>query len=550
MHNLEGTIGGAFKLKGTITDPRWEGKLHILDASVTPDITGVKYYLAPNTIEAANNQFYIQNLQIKDTLHNTGVLNGTIAYDGWSDYIFNLKLNSDKIQILNLSKYDNDYFYGNIIAKTNVTLTGMIDNIRMNVIGTPLSGSKLYIPINSTGDYSNYEYIKFKKPETDNLFVRKKRIFDYYLRIDAIATPDLEAFILLDASTGDQLQARGKGNLVLEIPSNGDMTLNGNYEIEEGKYNFAIKQLEVINYQKQFIINSGSVIKWSGNIYDAELDVNAYTTVKARLYDLIMNEYERVGLTSTEISDAQLIQPINVNLNMVGALSKPELKFNVSLIESRSFGTYAYQKLQRINNNERELLNQVTGLLLLNQFLPPEGMTSGNTNASLSAGAITNMSEVFSTVASSQISNFANKLLGSEDLYIGVKYKNYALSGYDPNNPTSFTNRNEAGVNFRKNFFNNRLITEVGGIYDWGNSSTSNYNISGEFRLQYLLTKDGRIRLNAFRNSYYNPVFQQNVGRQGAGILFRKSFSNFGDLFKSSRPRNKTVIETDSTKTN
>lgn len=544
IHDLEGYFNGNFKLEGSLNNPVLDGKLSILDASVTPDITGVKYYIAPNTIETRNNQFYINNLQVRDTAHNIANLNGTIMYDGWFDYVFNLKLNSDKIQVLNLSKFDNEYFYGNITAKTSVTLTGLVDNIRMNIIGTPLKGSKLYIPINSTGDYSAYEYIKFKRPLQEKSTVRNNRIYDYNLRIDAIATPDLEAFILLDESTGDQLQAIGRGNLVLEMPSNGDMTLTGNYIIEEGKYNFAIKQLEVFNYKKQFTINSGSVIKWSGNIYDAELDVNAYTTVKARLYDLIMNEYERVGLTSTEISDAQVIQPINVNLNMVGALSKPELKFNIGVVESRSFGSYAYQKLQRINNNERELLNQVTGLLLLNQFLPPEGMTSGSTNASLSAGAITNMSEVFSTVASSQLSNFANKLFGSEDLYIGLKYKNYALSGYDPNNPTAYTNRNEAGFNLRKNFFNNRLVTEVGGIYDWGNSNsnTSNYNLAGEFRLQYLLTKDGRIRLNAFRNSYYNPVFQQNVGRQGAGILFRKSFSNFKDLFQSqSKP--KTIIE-------
>src|SRR5690606_27116271 len=101
---------------------------------------------------------------------------------------------------------------------------------------------------------------------------------------------------------------------------------------------------------------------------------------------------------------------------------------------------------------------------LLEQFIPPEGF---NSSAAVSTGTINNMSELASTFASAQITNFTNKVLGMEDLYVGVRYKNYNLAnGYNTLDQLSIINRNEAGVNLRKNFLNNRLIVDVGGVYD------------------------------------------------------------------------------------
>lgn len=532
----EGFLTAHIDLKGDFYQPTYTGLVTLEDIKVKPILTGVTYFIDKEEIKIEESALVFRKMEVRDALYNKGLVNGSIKSDGWDNYLFNLSLSSDRLQVLSLDKYDNSYYYGQITAATTVNLTGRWNNIKMNVVGKPLANSRLIIPIATGGDYGSYEYITFKKHD-DSLQTQTVPDFNYHLRIDAIATSDLEAIIILDESTGDKLQAKGSGNLVLDIPSNGEMTLTGNYIIEEGLYNFAFKQLEVLNYKKEFILEPGSAIKWGGNLYDADLAVRANTQVKARLYDLIMNETDRIGLNTQEITDAQLAQFINIHLDMNGALSKPQLTFKLDLVENRSIGTYAYQKLQRINTNERELLNQVSGLLLLNQFLPPEGLN----NSSISAGAITNMSELLSSTASSQISNFANKLLGVEDLIINLKYKNYALSGMDPNNPAAYLNRNEAGLNVRKNFFNDRLVTEVGGVYDWGNRNT-NYNLAGEFRVQYLLTKDGRIRLNAFRTSNYDAVVQQNIGRQGAGLQFKRSFSNLRELFGIEKKKNANSI--------
>lgn len=527
---LSGTVDGMLTLKGTVSKPAMSGLLTLRDAGFRPDIIGVHYTIPEGIINAEDDQFDLGNITVVDDKGQTGTITGTVRHQNLRHFNLRVNMNSDKITVLNLRDYENANFYGNVDASVTMRITGPWENLSMNIFATPAKGAHLFIPIASDSDLGEYEYIHFKEygqVAAHNAPVRHNK---FSIRLDVVANPDLEATIILDPATGDQIWAKGTGNVILELPADGDIRMNGNYVIEEGKYNFAFKQLQVLNYRRQFTINSGSAIKWNGDIADADLDVTAYAQVKARLYDLIVNEVNRMALSDFEKQDAQLPQFVNVSLTMKGSLSNPEMSFKLGLAETRSMGTYAYQKLQRINSDDRELLNQVASLLLLEQFVPPEGIM----NTALSSGTINNMSELISSAASSQVTNFANKVLGMEDLYIGLKYKNYNLSDRDPISPFTM-NRNEAGINLRKNFFNDRLIIELGGVYDWGRlSAQSDYitNFAGDFRVQYLLTADGRIRFNVFRTSNYDAIYLQNIGRQGIGISYRKSFNTLSDFFK------------------
>lgn len=530
VHNLSGSISGSISLKGDAMEPVTVGSIQLDDIGFTPDITGAHYTIKDAEIQVTDKKFDLGSITVTDDNGRQGILGGSIVHERLSKMNFRVNMRSDNIQVVDLKDYQNSNFYGDVKASVQVRLSGPANNLNLNIFATPQKNSHLYIPIGYGSDMSDYDYVKFKQyGEIQTVKEVSKNKLN--IRLDAIATPDLEATIIIDPSTGDQIWAKGSGNIILEIPADGEMKMNGNYIIDEGKYNFSFKQLQVLNYKRQFTINSNSAIKWNGDIADADLDVTAYAQIKARLYDLIINEVDRIGLSPQEIRDAQIMQMVNVGLSMKGSLNEPALSFRLDLAENRSVGTYAYQKLQRINSDDKELLNQVASLLLLEQFIPPEGISNSNT---ISSGTINNMSELVSSAASSQITNFANKILGMEDLYVGVKYKNYSLANADQLNPI---NRNEAGINLRKNFLNNRLIVEVGGVYDWGSNNTNQSdfttNLAGDFRVQYLLTEDGRIRFNIFRNSNYDAIGRQNIGRQGVGLSYRKSFNGLLDFFKS-----------------
>lgn len=543
VHNLSGHISGDISIKGNAFDPVTKGSIHLDEVGFTPDITGVHYTIQDATVGVSDTKFDMGSVTVTDDDGRTGILTGSINHNRLSKMNFRLNLRSDNIKVVDLKDYQNANFYGDVKASVQLRLSGPVDNLTLNIFATPQKNSHLFIPIGYGSDVGDYDYIHFKQyGEVQQ--VKEASRSKLNIRIDAIATPDLEATIILDPATGDQIWAKGSGNIILEIPSDGEMKMNGNYTIDEGKYNFSFKQLQVLNYKRQFTINSNSVIKWNGDIADADLDVSAYAQIKARLYDLIIGEVDRLNLAQSEIRDAQIMQMVNVQMNMKGSLKEPEFGFKLDLAENRSVGTYAYQKLQRINSDDKELLNQVASLLLLEQFVPPEGISNSN---AVTSGTINNMSELVSSAASSQITNFANKILGMEDLYIGLRYKNYNLAdNSQPANGISYLNRNEAGVNLRKNFFNDRLIVEVGGVYDWGRNNAQSdltTNFAGDFRVQYLLSEDGRVRFNVFRTSNYDALFSQLIGRQGVGLSYRKSFNGLRDLLRSKEKTKKEAEE-------
>jgi len=543
VHQLTGDIDGKISIKGNAFDPVTTGSLTLDKVGFIPDITGVHYSIPEAVIQVTDSKFDFGSIHVKDDEGNEGIMAGSILHTRLSNFNFRLNMRSDNIKVVDLKDYQNENFYGDVRASVQLRLSGPANNLNLNIFATPQRNSHLFIPIVYGNDVGEYDYVHFRQyGESQHPVIKSKNKFN--IRIDAIATPDLETTIIIDPNTKEQIWAKGSGNIILEIPSEGDMRMNGNYIIDEGKYNYAFRQLTVLNYQQQFIINPNSVIKWNGDIANADLDVSAYAQIKARLYDLIMDEVDRVNLSPTEIRDAQIMQMVNVNMNMKGSLKEPEFRFRIDLAENRSVGTYAYQKLQRINADDKQLYTQVASLLLLEQFVPPEGIN----NNTATAGVINNMSELASSAASAQFTNFANKVLGMQDLSIGVKYKYYTLSDNALN--ANFINRNEAGLNLRKNFLKNRLVVEVGGVYDWGrNTGTSNEltgNLAGDFRVQYLLTEDGRIRFNVFRTSNFDALNSQLVARQGVGLSYRKSFNSLFDLFRSQdkiRQRNAQKME-------
>jgi len=428
--------------------------------------------------------------------------------------------------VLQVSEKENKYFYGNLVANVkSLTVSGPFDDVRMNIQAAPVSRSHIFIPVQSGNDIHTYSFVSFKQKDEEVSIVKKAKS-KFSLTLVGDMNPLATISLVLDPSTGDMINANGHGNITLNLPSNDDMKMFGTYEIEEGDYTFTFKQLY---FRRNFKINSGSRISFNGPIDNTNLNINAIYTTRARLSD-ILQEQEKEILPDNELRDAKTAQDVDVLLYMTGTLSEPRLNFNIDLPEKRSEGTYAYQKLKRLNQNDRELFDQVASLLLINTFYPPEGMLG----SSAISGGVNNFSEILSTTASSQLTNIVNKLLKDPNLAVELKYKNYQLS-----DPASYggINRNEVSFNVRKSLFQERLIVELGSAYDWGrpaasNQATSNLNLAGDFRLQYLLTPDGRFRLNAFRTTNYDVLVNDNIYRGGVGLSYRKSFNTLGELLR------------------
>lgn len=543
LSNMKGTVDGTINIDGSALHPDVNGSLALNNAGTKIDLTGTYYTIPAATISIDNENIDFGKTILNDVYGNTATLTGGIKHERFRNMRFNrVQVTSPQFEVLNLKDYENNTFYGNLIANVaSLTLSGTFDDIRMNIRAAPAARSHIYIPVKSTSDINSYSYVSFKSYGTEQV-IKTQSKNKFSLTLTGDMNPLAEITLVLDPSTGDMINARGNGNITLNIPAGDDIKMYGNYDIDEGDYTFTFRQLY---FKRNFIINSGSRIAFNGPINNTSLSINAVYTTKARLIDLLLDK-EKSIIPDNELRDAKTAQNVNVLLYMTGSLSEPKLTFSIDLPEKRSEGTLAYQKLKRLNQSDRELFDQVASLLLINTFIPPEGVT-GSTALS---GGINNISEILSTTASSQLTNVVNKLLGDPNLAVELKYKNYNLS--DPSIYGGI-NRNEVSVNVRKTLFKDRLIVELGSAYDWGrptsaSNSSSNLNLAGDFRVQYLLSEDGRVRLNAFRTSNFDVLINDNVYRGGVGISYRKTFNNFYELFhKKQMRRRPEEVQNDST---
>lgn len=529
MSELGGTLNGDIIIGGTARMPDIDGQVYLNDVKLKLDVLGTRYTVRNATVTVNNDSIDLGNINIYDAHKNTAILTGKVYHDRFTDFTFNLNAGSSKFEVMNLKEYENDLFYGNLIAGfQNLSIRGPLDDIAIRITrAMPRAESHLYLPITESAEISTYSFVTFQTYGTDQQVVKKKES-RLSINIDANLNELAEITLVLDPTTGDAINARGTGNITIDMPANNELRMNGVYAISEGNYTFTLSQL----FFKRIFSLTGGRIDFNGSIAQTSLNVDGVYTARARLYDLLnANEKSSIEADPKEAQETKAAQDINILLNMQGTLDEPKITFKLDVPNKRTAGTFAYTKLMSYNQDERQLFNQVASLLLINRFIPPDDGGSDQLGNAAATGAISNISSVLSSTASTQLTNLVNRL--DKELSIDLKYNPYTASS----SANGTLNRNEVYFGVRRNYYNNRLTLEVGSSVDWGrsagSSTVSNFNPVGDFRAQYQLKEGGNLRLNIFRTSSYDAIENSNISRNGVGLSWKKTFNSFSDLFNS-----------------
>lgn len=535
ISNVSGTLNGTVNINGSAAQPDINGKVQLSDAGMRVDFLGTKYTIPEATVTVNNTEINLGNIKVYDQFNNIATISGKLDHDRFKKIVLGINMASSKFEVINLKENESETFYGNLIVGfQSLSIRGPVEDLAIRITrAEPKAKSHLYLPMSSEGDVGTYSYVSFVEYGVEEKAPVKKNDNKLTITIDAILNPLAELTMIMDPTTGDAVSAKGSGSITMVIPSDDDIRMNGSYVIEEGDYTFTLRQLF---FKRNFTINQGSTIAFNGAISQTNLNIEAIYTTRARLYDLL-NETEKESMSSEamreEYNTMRRMQNVDLLLHMNGTLGSPKLSFNIELQDKNTAGTYAYTKLQRINQNDQELFDQVASLLLVNSFIAPEGGVGGTA----ASGAINNVSDILSSTASTQLTNIVNRLTGNKNLAIDLKYNTYNLGSGSAD--AAGINRNEVTLGLRQNLFSERLILEVGSAYDWGrptnNSNTSNFNPVGDFRAQYLVTPNGNVRLSAFHTSNYDVLQDRNIDKNGVGISFKKTFNTLGEFFRSSR---------------
>lgn len=519
---------GTLKLGGDRDNPDVTGSIRLDSVGMKVNYLGTYYTLSGETITFTPTAIDLGSITLHDTYGHTAILQGKISERHLQDLNFDVSLNTQAFELMHTNVLDNPVYYGHAIASGRVNLTGPLRNMKMTVNVSPLEGTHIYLPLSDAKDIGKHDFVIFKQYGKEMKKVSKtNRAVDLSVKLYANMNPKAVVDVIVDAASGDRISASGNGSLQMNMDLEGDFKMYGNYTIDHGNYIFSFKGL----LSRNFLINQGSTISWNGDPSNANVDITAIYDVPggASLYDLVGDaEVNSADLTREDTKLMRAREKVDVYLMLKGSLGHPDISYDIRLPDAGiNTGSYAMTKLQQVKQNPNDLINQVAALLAFGQFIPNASSNTGNNDLFRSGG----LSSAGQWV-SSQLSGVLNNLLGTTLRKLGLDFSmNY--NAYS----TSGTNRNDVQFNLTKSIFNNRVRIEVGPSLDWGRSasqqaSTSSY-FAGDFRFEYLVTPDGRIRFIAFSRSNYDVLLNTNLTRGGVGISYNREFNRLHELFLS-----------------
>ena len=551
---MDGSAQGNLRLSGKLNAPELTGSVKILNAGVKIDYTQVYYKLNDPVITFRPGILDIGEITLTDKYGNTGIVSGTLKHRLFRDMEYNFSASSKKLLVMNTNKLNNDIFYGSAVARMNFTLTGPEENMKMNVIGEPVDSSRITIMTSGSSKESDeVDYIVWRQYGREmNVDSIKRSRSNLSIDLDLSANKFLKMAVVLDEETGDSITATGDGSIKILTGTNETMVMNGRYNIDRGFYNFNFQQI----FNKPFTLEqgSGSYLSWTGNPYDAEININAtYLAEKVRISSLF-DESNKSGVSSVSSDVMSEISDIIVKCNLSGTLSAPNPTFEIVIPPTSSVknNPSVDSKIKSINRDPNEVSKQSTYLIVFKSFAPQAAIVSTDINSQLINNTI---SGVINSILSNSVQNLFYKLFGSA---VDVNFNYSRMATSYQGNPTATTNseniRENVSLQFIKSMVNNRLIVSFGSDFNFsangpesGAVATQTFLFLPDVNVEYKITPDGRFRTSFFYRSSYDAMSTSgHRDRTGGNISYRTEF----DYIFRNRNKAKQTVPADSVKSN
>lgn len=534
VDQLRGFVTGEFSVSGPLKNPVLGGTLTLNDVLIRPSALNTDFSIKNETIEVNTSLFRIRGLTITDQTGNEAVLDGQMNLGKASGSNLDLKLDAENFQLLNKSAASANLYYGNVAADVQGNITGNFQDpgISLNTAFTRESDFTFIVP-RKTSTARNQEgiivFVDRNEPENstrtnetlqDSLFVQ--RLNNMELTSQLNLSDQMTFTLVTDPATNENLQIAGNGDLVFKLNKNGSMSLAGRYEIERGRYKLRLYDL----IDREFILEKGSTLSWTGDLLKARADITAVYELRASVADLVQDRM--IEMNQEDMKQVNQRIKIKVKMNLSGNLLTPDIDFDIE-IDERYTGSPIEAAISNLNHNESELNKQVFSLLIFNRF---SGDILGD-NPSMAYGFKNTAKRNLSDLLSQQLNRFADHYIKGFDLSFDIDSYQKERDGQNPS-----ATRTDLGVDLSKDLFNDRLTIQVGGgvaveeNYSENEGSLSSGDLVGDFMVEYRLSRDGTYRLQAFNRTEYEDEIDGDVSKTGISIIFSKDFVFLNKLFK------------------
>ncbi|UAY53337.1 translocation/assembly module TamB [Ferruginibacter albus] len=545
--NTSGAIHGKLAINGSFKEPHWNGALDFDSSKFTLTKTGATYTIDQQKIQFRYPDIVLNNFTIRDSLNNPLSIDGSISANSLTDYALDLNIDAKRFTLVNTPQAIGNQVYGFASANADLTVTGTTSS--PNVEGTlslnKRSNVTLVLPEQNIDKDAAKSVVRFIDRDTFQLpekvlFVpagdttaNVSQFFNYNLNIKIDKQSTLT--IVIDPSTGDELQVKGDAQLNAGVDPGGNLILAGNYDLDSGYY--------ILNYQflqRKFNLVKGSSMAFSGNPMDAYVNLTAEYIANTSASDLLENEVGSVD-PRTAASFNQKI-PFRVLMYLKGELKKPDISFDIQLPDenanipiSNELRTTIENKLAQVRGDAAVTNKEVFSLLVLGRFVGEQ-----STDFFKSSGSGGGLNEAARESVSSFLSTAMDEI--AADLFKGIDV-NLNLNSYQDYSTGSAQEKTDLNVEVSKNFLDDRLTVSAGknfGVEGQDAAARAVQQNSSAFpnvSVNYKLSKDGKYMLRAYRKDQFEVILDGYVVQTGVGFVLTLDYDKFKELFEKKRTK-------------
>ena len=284
MVTLSGDMDGDLHITGYTDSPLINGGLSLDSVSVYARQADARFIFDNRPIQVQNNRIVFDKFAIYTTSQNPFSIDGYVDFRDMGRPMANLKLFAENYTLLNAKRTKESMVYGKVFVDLDATVRGPLDGLMMrgnvNLLGNTdvtyvLTDSPLTVQdrLSDLVTFTSFaDTTSLNKEEESTLSLGG---LDMIMTIHIDPAVRLKADLSADRSSRVELE--GGGDLSLQYTPQGDLTLTGRYTLSGGMMKYALPVIPL----KEFQIQNGSYVDWTGNPMDPMLNFKATERVRA-----------------------------------------------------------------------------------------------------------------------------------------------------------------------------------------------------------------------------------------------------------------------------
>ena len=500
MVTLSGDMDGNLNITGSTEQPLINGELVLDSVAVFSSQYGARFVFDNRPVQIKNNRLLFDKFAIYTTSKNPFTIDGYVDFRDMSRPMANLNMLAQNYTLLDAKRTRESLVYGKVFADFRATVKGPLDGLNMRGNVSLLGNTDVsYVLTDSPLTVQDRlgSLVTFTSFSDTTTVVRQEVPTVSLGGLDMVMMvhidPSVRVKVDLDASNDNRIELEGGGDLSMKYTPQGDLTLTGRYTLSGGLMKYALPVIVA----KEFAIDNGSYVEWTGNPMDPMLNFKATDRIRASV-----SEGENGGSRMVNFDVSVVVKNRLDNLSFAFDVSAPE-------------DATVQNELTAMGAEERG--KQALYIMVMKTYLGTGPIGGGGGGL----GKL-NMGSALTSVLSSQINSLMGNLKNAS-LSVGVE---------DHDDSETGSKRTDYSFRYSQRLFNNRFQIVIGGKVSQGENATNDAeSFIDNISLEYRLDRTGTRYIRLFYDKNYESVLEGEITETGVGIVLRKKLDKLSELF-------------------